>query len=293
MIKMYAALNESGTLIYAQNAKEKGKYFCCRCEKPVKLITTKARKYFRHLNKINNDINEREIHLAGKKIILNLLKDFSNVKTEFFLPTIQQRPDIFLTEQKIAIEYQCALLKINLLEERVLGYHQLGIKSIWILGGNYLDDQIHKKHLKFLNYSDRLGYYIIMLDSKRQIFTVFHHIKFIGPFNQIFFQRQIFQERHLAEMLDFEPQGYRLNPVLMNQHFIRRLRQKNDHNSQQVKLDFFQRHHITVEDYLDNRYFVPIAPIYFYPAWQMACGQSKRLLRQPLLEFKTRKKPPD
>lgn len=290
---MYAALNESGTLIYAQNAKEKGKYFCCRCEKPVKLITTKARKYFRHLNKINNDINEREIHLTGKKIILNLLKEFSNVKTEFFLPTIQQRPDIFLTEQKIAIEYQCALLKINLLEERVLGYHQLGIKSIWILGGNYLDDQIQKKHLKFLNYSDRLGYYIIMLDSKRQIFTVFHHIKFIGPFNQIFFQRQIFQERHLAEVLDFEPQGYRLNPVLMNQHFIRRLRQKNDHNSQQVKLDFFQRHHITVEDYLDNRYFVPIAPIYFYPAWQMACGQSKRLLRQPLLKFKTRKKPPD
>ena len=290
---MYAALNESGTLIYAQNAKEKGKYFCCRCEKPVKLITTKARKYFRHLNKINNDINEREIHLTGKKIILNLLKEFSNVKTEFFLPTIQQRPDIFLTEQKIAIESQCALLKINLLEERVLGYHQLGIKSIWILGGNYLDDQIQKKHLKFLNYSDRLGYYIIMLDSKRQIFTVFHHIKFIGPFNHIFFQRQIFQERHLAEVLDFEPQGYRLNPVLMNQHFVRRLRQKNDHNSQQVKLDFFQRHHITVEDYLDNRYFVPIAPIYFYPAWQMACGQSKRLLRQPLLELKTRKKPPD
>lgn len=293
MIKMYAALNESGTLIYAQNAKEKDKYFCCRCEKPVKLIATKARKYFRHLNKTNNDINERSIHSVGKKIILDLLKNHSNVEEEFFLPEIQQRPDIFLVDQKIAIEYQCALLKINLLEERILGYRHLGIKSIWILGGDYLDDRVHRKHLKFINFSDKLGYYIIMLDSIKQAFTVFHHIKFIGPFNQVFFQRQIFQDAKLTDILEFEPLDYQLNPVLMNQHFIHRLRQKNDRNSQQVKMDFFQRHQITVEDYLNNRYFVPVAPIYFYPAWQMACGQGKRLLRQPLLEFKTKKKPPD
>ncbi|WP_195701841.1 competence protein CoiA [Companilactobacillus futsaii] len=290
---MYAALNKSGILIYAQNAEEKEHYVCCRCAKPVKLITTKTRKYFRHLNKVNNDINERDIHLVGKEIILDLLKNFSDVKEEYFLPAIQQRPDIFLTDQKIAIEYQCALLKIDSLEERVLGYQQFGIKSIWILGGNYLDDQIHKKHLKFISYSAKLGYYIIMLDSKRKAFTIFHHIKFNGPFNRIFFQRQIFQEAELADILNFAPQNYRLNPVLMNQHFIHRLRQKNDRNSQQVKMDFFQHHQITVEDYLNNRYFVPIAPIYFYPAWQMACGQGKKLLRQPLLEFKTKKKPPD
>lgn len=289
---MYAALNKSGILIYAQNALEKDQYFCCRCEKPVKLITTKTRKYFRHLNKINNDINERDIHLIGKKIILDLLKEFENIETEFFLPTIQQRPDI-LVDHKVAIEYQCALLKINLLEERVLGYRQLGIRSIWILGGDYLDDQVRKKHLKFINYSQKLGYYIIMLDSQKKSFTVFHHIKFIGPFNRIFFQRQIFQDKQLKEILNFEPQDYHLNPVLMNQHFIRRLRQKSDTNSQQVKMDFFQHHQITVEDYLLDRYFVPMAPIYFYPAWQMACGQSKRLLRQPLLEFKVEKKPPD
>ena len=293
MIKMYAALNESGILIYAQNAKEKDKYFCCRCAKPVKLIATKARKYFRHLNKTNNDINERNIHSVGKKIILDLLKNHSNVEEEFFLPEIQQRPDIFLVDQKIAIEYQCALLKINLLEERILGYRHLGIKSIWILGGDYLDDRVHRKHLKFINFSDKLGYYIIMLDSIKQTFTVFHHIKFIGPFNQIFFQRQIFQDAKLTDILEFEPLDYHLNPVLMNQHFIHRLRQKNDRNSQQVKMDFFQHHQITVEDYLNNRYFVPVAPIYFYPAWQMACGQVKKLLRQPLLEFKTKKKPPD
>ncbi|GAQ01189.1 competence protein [Companilactobacillus farciminis] len=222
-----------------------------------------------------------------------MLKNHSNVEEEFFLPEIQQRPDIFLVDQKIAIEYQCALLKINLLEERILGYRRLGIKSIWILGGDYLDDRVHKKHLKFINFSDKLGYYIIMLDSIKQAFTVFHHIKFIGPFNQIFFQRQIFQDAKLNDILEFEPLDYHLNPVLMNQHFIHRLRQKNDRNSQQVKMDFFQRHQITVEDYLNNRYFVPVAPIYFYPAWQMACGQRKKLLRQPLLEFKTKKKPPD
>lgn len=288
---MYAALNESGILIYAQNANEETKYFCCQCDKPVKLIATKTRKYFRHVNKINNDINERDIHLAGKKIIFNLLKNFDDVKTEYFLSKIQQRPDI-LVNHKLAIEYQCALLKINLLEERVLGYRKMGIKSIWILGGDYLDDQVRKKHLKFVNFSKKLGYYIIMLDSKRKVFTFFHHIKFIGPFNRIFFQRQIFQGEQLKEILNFEPQDYHLNPVLMNQHFIRRLRQKNDNNSQRVKMDFFQCHQITVEDYLRNRYFAPIAPIYFYPVWQMACGQSKRLLRQPLLELSVEKKPP-
>ncbi len=215
------------------------------------------------------------------------------LKKNIFCQQFNSVQIVFLTDQKIAIEYQCALLKIDSLEERVLGYQQFGIKSIWILGGNYLDDQIHKKHLKFISYSAKLGYYIIMLDSKRKAFTIFHHIKFIGPFNRIFFQRQIFQEAELADILNFAPQNYRLNPVLMNQHFIHRLRQKNDRNSQQVKMDFFQNHQITVEDYLNNRYFVPIAPIYFYPAWQMACGQGKKLLRQPLLEFKTKKKPPD
>lgn len=281
---MYAALDEQGTLIYAQEAVENQKYFCCHCEKQVKLILTESRKYFRHANKSNNSINERLIHQKGKQLILEELSKykFEKLESEYYLPEIKQRPDVFINRQ-LVIEYQCARIDESVLEERVAGYRKLGLESIWILGDAYLETRVHREHLKFIAYSEAYGYYLLMLDSLKQQLTLFHHIKFIGPFNKIFFQREIFSLTNLPNLFSFQVVEYPLHPLMMQDYLVKKLRQKNDPHSQWVKMNFYQQNQQTVESYLERYAFLPQAPIYQTPAWQRVCGSEVNLLKQPLL----------
>jgi len=69
-------------------------------------------------------------------------------------------------------------------------------------------------------------------------------------------------------------------------------RKQNDSKSQQVKMDFYSQHQMTVEQYLAERIFKPQPPIYQHPLWQIACGQTRTLLKQPLLNQRPLKKPP-
>ncbi|CAJ1195985.1 competence protein CoiA [Companilactobacillus nantensis] len=290
---MYAALDERGTLIYAQEAVESQKYFCCHCDQQVKLILTESRKYFRHANKSNNSINERLIHQKGKQLILDELAnyDFKKVESEYYLADIQQRPDIFINRE-LVIEYQCARIDESVLEERVAGYRKLGLESIWILGGAYLEVGVRREHLKFISYSENYGYFLLLLDSLNQRLTLFHHIKFIGPFNKIFYQREIFSKDNLPNLFTLQVSEYPINPMMMQNHLLKKLRQKNDPQSQWVKMNFYQQNGQTVEAYLEDYAFVPQAPIYQTPAWQQVCGIEINLLKQPLLRHDQIKKPP-
>lgn len=290
---MYAALDEQGSLIYAKEAVESKKYYCCHCDKLVKLILTDSRKYFRHTNKINNNINERLIHKKGKQLILTELQkyNFTLIESEEYLADIKQRPDILL-DHKLAIEYQCARIDENTLNQRVAGYHELGIKSIWILGESYLEMKLGREHLKFVDYSPNLGYYLLMLDSLNKRFSLFHHLKFIGPFNKIFFQKEIFTQHDLPNLWIYQPLEYDIKPQVMGEYLINKLRKKNDPQAQWVKMSFYQQQNQTVESFLKKYIFVPQAPIYRVPAWQMACGQKPELLKQPLLNYAQQKNPP-
>lgn len=288
---MYAALDERGTLIYAQEAVESQKYFCCHCEQQVKLILTESRKYFRHTNKSNNSINERLIHQKGKQLILDELSKyhFSKLESEYYLSEIKQRPDVFINRQ-VVVEYQCARIDESVLEERVAGYRKLGLESIWILGDAYLEMLVRREHLKFIAYSENYGYYLLMLDSLKQQLTIFHHIKFIGPFNKIFFQREIFSMTDLPNIFTFQVEEYPLHPLMMQDYLTKKLRQKNDPQSQWVKMNFYQENLQTVEAYLEGYAFLPQEPIYQTPAWQQVCGLEAQLLNQPLLRLDQIKK---
>lgn len=288
---MYAALDEQGTLIYAQEAVESQKYFCCHCEQQVKLILTESRKYFRHTNKSNNSINERLIHQKGKQLILDELSKyhFSKLESEYYLSEIKQRPDVFINRQ-VVVEYQCARIDESVLEERVAGYRKLGLESIWILGDAYLEMRVRREHLKFIAYSENYGYYLLMLDSLKQQLTIFHHIKFIGPFNKIFFQREIFSMTDLPNIFTFQVEEYPLHPLMMQDYLTKKLRQKNDPQSQWVKMNFYQENLQTVEAYLEGYAFLPQEPIYQTPAWQQVCGLEAQLLNQPLLRLDQIKK---
>lgn len=284
---MYAALDKDGTLTYAKVALMNQTYYCCHCDKKVKLIMTETRKYFRHTSKSYNGINERLIHQKGKKIIMSGLQqlNFQTIESELYLPKIQQRPDI-LVDHKLAFEYQCAKIDVHLLNERVQGYSQLKLNNIWIIGGSYLDDKIKRMHLKFINFNQQWQYYLLMLDSLNQQWDLFHHIQFLGPFNKIFFQKQSFPATEFVELLTYHPPVYQIAPQLMTPFLLQKLRQKNDQKSQWVKLRFYQKEGIPVEDYLRETKFPPIPPIYRHPAWQMVCKQEPKFLMQPLLQNK-------
>ena len=290
---MYAALDEEGTLIYAKEAIENRNYYCCHCDQLVQLILTDTRKYFRHTNKTANNINERLIHRKGKQLIIEELQkyNFESLESEYYLPEIKQRPDI-LINQKLIVEYQCAKIDENILSDRVDGYRKVGLRSIWILGEAYLDVQLRREHLKFIDYSENFGYYILMLDSLNQRFTLFHHVKFLGPFNKIFFQREIFEKGGLPDLFSYQPEEYPIKSQVMSAYLLKKLRKKNDPQAQWVKMNFYQQRNQTVESYLNKHVFTPQPPIYQLPIWQIVCGKKPRLLQQPLLDYAQIKKPP-
>lgn len=283
---MYAALNKKGTLVYAKDALENQIYYCCRCKDKVKLIATAARKYFRHLNQKDNEVNERPVHKLGKSLLFSSLQKLplKKLELEVYLPKIKQRPDI-LVDRQIALEYQCAKINIKVLAERIAGYRSIGMTSYWILGDDYLAASIRHEYLKFIDFNEKWGFYILMLDAKRGHLSLFHHIKFLGPFNKIYFELKVFSKEEFNQIFDFQPQYYQIEAQAMNLYLIEKLRRKNDSRSQKLKMTFYQQHQLTVEDYLSKRSFPPIKPIYEYPAWQMVCGQTKKTLSQPLLNY--------
>lgn len=283
---MYAALNQTGILIYAQDAMPNQTYYCCSCNQRVKLIWTKSSQYFRHISQVNNQKNETQIHKAGKQLIASALDSFDigRVESEVYLPKIQQRPDI-LINQKVAIEYQCAKINVTTLEQRVLGYRRLGMANLWILGGGYLSPKLHREHLKFVSFNRNLGFHLLMLDSTQQLLTIFYHIRFVGPFNKIYFQKTVLARADFGRILTFHPPTNALVELEMNPYTLQKLRTKNDPESQRIKMEFYIRYNLTIEDYLQHRRFKSLPPIYRYPAWQMACGQNKELLHQPLLNL--------
>lgn len=281
---MYAALDKNGTLVYAKTALMNQNYYCCHCDKKVKLILTETRKYFRHINKVDNDINERTVHVEGKNILHKAFVSMGyGVVDEVYLPKAKQRPDL-LINQKLVIEYQCAKLNVHILEQRVNGYQQMGISSIWILGGTYLAPKVSREHLKFLNYDNELGFYLLMLDSSTKLLTIFHHIRFVGPFSKIYSQKIVLSEDNMNQVFEFHPPTTRLLAQSMNEKLLKQLRQKNDLISQRIKLEFYEKNKITVESFLADKSFLPQEPIYQHRAWQIACGANKDYLNQPLLK---------
>src|SRR5699024_5066829 len=84
---------------------------------------------------------EGAYHEKGKLLLYQWFKKQNkHVFLEKHLPEINQRPDLLLiiNNKKIAIEFQCARIPINLLLKRNRGYQQMGIQPIWILGANQM-----------------------------------------------------------------------------------------------------------------------------------------------------------
>jgi competence CoiA-like predicted nuclease len=119
-------------------------FFCPMCHEQVMVKAgTKTIPHFAHRsfgNCPSQEGGEGGYHEKGKLALYQWLKyQQLDVKLETYLPEIKQRPDLLVTinQKKIAIEYQCARIPIEIIRKRNKGYHLLGIKPIWIVGAKH------------------------------------------------------------------------------------------------------------------------------------------------------------
>lgn len=239
-------------------------WFCPQCRQPVFLRAGQTCvPHFAHYRRSNCQLaHETALHLAGKQFLYRYFNQrHYQCQLEYFLPTIQQRPDLLLTrgEQRLAVEYQCSPLSLAQLQQRTVGYQSIQLPVLWILGPGYLPNKLQNRQLRFLNYTADLGYYLLFLTASQ--FLLWHHV----------------QQQGLP--LQYSYQVHQLNPAtplktkpLQQQTLIQQL----DYLQRQLYQGrlFWQK--LQLACYQQRRHLL-LAPLW--------CHQSKRTL--PLLKCST------
>jgi len=123
--------------------RNKERFFCPECgEAVIVRAGTKIIPHFAHrsnVNCTNYARGEGVYHEQGKLLLYKwLLSQHISTELEPYLPDIRQRPDLFIriNQRKIAIEYQCARMPLEVIRKRNEGYQKANITPIWILGAN-------------------------------------------------------------------------------------------------------------------------------------------------------------
>lgn len=124
-----------------QQLKKQHQFFCPQCDEPLQLKAGAIR--IPHFSHYRNSMcetffsdRESETHLLGKQHLFELFTQLHLSPTlEPYLPQIQQRPDLLLTNNstQYAIEFQCSQLSFERFRERTNGYLSTNIIPIWIV----------------------------------------------------------------------------------------------------------------------------------------------------------------
>ncbi|CDQ40638.1 competence protein CoiA [Virgibacillus salexigens] len=121
------------------------KYYCpvCHSEVRIRAGTEVIPHFAHHANAkcFSIEGGEGEYHEQGKLMIYQWLeKQQLDVKLEPYLSLIKQRPDMLVEigNKQIAIEFQCATIPKEVINNRSKGYQSSGIQPIWIIGANQL-----------------------------------------------------------------------------------------------------------------------------------------------------------
>ena len=135
---MLTALNEEGKLISLVEKRrndllrlrEKQKFYCPICHDIMIMKAGEVRiPHFAHkkYSACSSAVTENETvqHLQGKKDLYTFFqKNKLDTKLEYYIPHINQRPDVFITNQgkHYAIEFQCSPISPALVEKRTNNY---------------------------------------------------------------------------------------------------------------------------------------------------------------------------
>lgn len=193
--------SDKDNLVSASVAKDDKKYYCPICKEKLILKRGNVKvPYFAHYKNSNCFIamegGESYEHLMGKEQLLNFI-DRRNTHVEKYLPEINQRPD--LTYQKIAFEFQCSPISVKRLEQRVNGYHQLHMKSLWILGSNYRKKFGSDSVNKFYYYFKSIGFTIFFWLVNESKIEVRYNCQYVC--GKLKYQRIMFSK--FIELIDF------------------------------------------------------------------------------------------
>lgn len=143
------------TLDYLQKTE---KFFCPVCGEALVLKLGERRIYhFAHkrgsvCSKSNE--NETPYHMEGKLQLFRWLRKHRfEAVLEYYDQEMKQRPDIlyYQSKQKIALEYQCSSLPIEVFIKRNRQYVEHNYHPIWILGDNKLE-YIHNNDVSLTDF---------------------------------------------------------------------------------------------------------------------------------------------
>lgn len=182
---MLIAMDAQHQLVNAATADRQIEYYCPECVQPVRLKRGAVIvPHFAHVHATDCDAfseGETTEHLRGKKQLATWFAASGyTVRLEAGLPEIHQRPDILVrrgTAQPLALEFQCSPLSVERLAARTQGYRQHGYQVLWLLGRPY-QRQLHlnSKALKFLQYQQRWGLFLLFLDTQSTSVRLLHHV---------------------------------------------------------------------------------------------------------------------
>ncbi|MFD2617097.1 competence protein CoiA [Terrilactibacillus laevilacticus] len=122
---------------------------------------------------------ESERHLKGKKELFTWFETYHQAPIlEHYLPELHQRPDLYLPQKRVAIEYQCSNMPLEVIKRRIRGYHQEKLANVWILGEN----RLKRKGLK-----TKLSQMDLMMMHDQSIFRNLNQSPFVSPYKLLFF----------------------------------------------------------------------------------------------------------
>lgn len=129
-------------------------FFCPICEEQVIVKAgTQIIPHFAHQAKstcVSTHRGEGPYHMKGKLLLKRWLKSqHIDVKLEPYLQSIKQQPDLLITinNKKIALEYQCARIPIEVVQKRTQNYIKANIVPLWILGKNLFKNKFNQLHV--------------------------------------------------------------------------------------------------------------------------------------------------
>ncbi|PKX77177.1 competence protein CoiA [Lactiplantibacillus plantarum] len=182
---MLIAMDAQHQLVNAATADRQIEYHCPGCVQPVQLKRGAVIvPHFAHVHATDCDAfseGETTEHLRGKQQLATWFAASGyTVRLEAGLPELHQRPDILVrrgTAQPLALEFQCSPLSVERLAARTQGYRQHGYQVLWLLGRPY-QRQLHlnSKALKFLQYQQRWGLFLLFLDTQSTSVRLLHHV---------------------------------------------------------------------------------------------------------------------
>jgi competence protein CoiA len=177
--EMLIAQTKQGTDILAADAVKTEKYHCSGCGQSVILKKGPQKEaHFAHKKAEDCQIfseNETAEHLALKKKFKEWLGDAAVL--EAYLPDLKQRPDILQNKQKLAVEIQCSVLKIERLIQRTQAYRAHHYDCWWVMGSRFMQSTVFTRLEKSCCvYTSQRGVHIWQADLANRELHLLHHI---------------------------------------------------------------------------------------------------------------------